>query len=62
MLSVIDPYGDSSFGMAFFPRWINKHIGVRPGRILSPDDYLDFSLEAGWFIGCVGICHLLATH
>jgi hypothetical protein len=25
VLSVLDLYGDSSFGMAFIPQWIKKH-------------------------------------
>jgi len=62
VLSVIDLYGDSSFGMAVIPQWIKKHIGVRPRSILSPDDYLHCSPGNGSFAGYVGICHLFATY
>ena len=62
VLSMLDLYGDSSFGMAFIPQWIENTSVFRPRSILSSDAYLDRSRGRGWFTAYVRICHLFATY
>ena len=62
VLSMLDLYGDSSFGMAFIPQWIENTSAFRPRSILSSDDDLDCSRGRGWFTAYLRICPLFATY